>query len=165
MINSQRQSDINRWGMILHLSLLLSFFITFAGVLLTLTIQQREVNLFRKDEARAIILLISTSFACSNVGGLLPIVLWQIKRRKFPAIDAHGKNICNWVMSTMFWTISAPVLTSYLVVFFGSVNPMLNILVMLLSAISILSILFPIIAAVKAKNGKPWRYPLSRFSF
>jgi len=66
-----------------------------------------------------------------------------------PALDAHGKNATNWIISSFI----------YMVVSF----PLMFVLVGFLTAsiVWILMIVFPIIAAIKANNGELWEYPLT----
>jgi uncharacterized Tic20 family protein len=82
-------------------------------------------------------------------GLVVPIVLWQIKKNELPGVDAHGRNVANWILSELIYAVVS-VLLCFVVV--G---------VPLLIALGILSIVFPIIGGVKAAGGEAWRYPLS----
>ncbi len=33
-------------------------------------------------------------------GIVVPIILWQIKKDEMPALDAHGKMVVNWIISS-----------------------------------------------------------------
>ena len=82
-------------------------------------------------------------------GWLVPLILWLIKKDESPAIDAHGKAILNWIISEVIYLFVAAVLTLVVVgVFLGPV-------------IVILGLIFPIIGALKAKDGELWPYPMS----
>jgi uncharacterized protein len=128
MNNSQRERDINRWGMILHLSQLSSFLVPLAGL-------------------------------------VLPIIIWQIKRSELPEIDAHGKIVCNWIISTLIYGIAIFLVSFGLVALFiqvqGGAVFGAAILGLLMISASVVYILFPIIAAIKASNGELWNYPFS----
>ena len=83
------------------------------------------------------------------VGIILPIVLWQTQKDKMPALDAHGKEVVNWMISE----------TTYMIV--SIVLIFLIIGIFLLPVVALVGIIFPIIGAVKANNGELWHYPLS----
>ena len=82
-------------------------------------------------------------------GIIVPIVLWQSKKTEIPAIDAHGKMIINWFLSALIYLAASLVLTIILIGILGFI------------AVGIMSIVFPIIGAIKANNGELWEYPLT----
>jgi len=82
------------------------------------------------------------------VGIVLPIVLWQTQKEKIPALDAHGKMIVNWMISSTIYAVVSIVLCLVLVGFF------------MLIALALVGIIFPIIGGIKANNGELWQYPL-----
>ena len=83
------------------------------------------------------------------VGIVAPILIWQIKKDDLPVIDLHGKNAVNWIISASIYGIIAGLLT------FAVVG------VFLLPIVAICTIVFPLIAGVKANNGVVWKYPLT----
>jgi len=83
-------------------------------------------------------------------GGIIaPVVMWQMKKDEMPAIDAHGKMIVNWMISSVIYTIVS--------------IPLMFVLIGFLTffAVVVMSIVFPIIGAMKANNGELWEYPLT----
>lgn len=82
-------------------------------------------------------------------GVIAPIVIWQIKKEEMPALDAHGKMVANWIISSLIYGLVSLVLTVILVGILG------------LIALVVMGIVFPIIGAVKANNGEFWEYPLT----
>jgi len=84
-------------------------------------------------------------------GIIAPIVIWQVNKEKMPALDAHGKMVANWIISSIiYWFVSVILLF----VFFIGLIPMLGLL--------IAGVAFPIIGALKANNnGELWEYPLT----
>ncbi|MDQ3324071.1 MAG: DUF4870 domain-containing protein [Acidobacteriota bacterium] len=89
------------------------------------------------------------NFILPPAGLVVPIVLWQVKKDKMPALDAHGKMVTNWIISSViYWAISF-VLMFVLVGFAGFI------------ILGIVGIVFPIIGAIKANNGEFWEYPLT----
>jgi uncharacterized protein len=84
------------------------------------------------------------------LGGLIaPIIIWQLKKKDLPSIDAHGKVVVNWILSALIYTIISIVLVFVLI---G---------ILLLMILGVLAVAFPIIGAIKAGNGELWKYPLS----
>lgn len=84
-----------------------------------------------------------------GAGFVLPIILWQVKKDELPAIDAHGKVVVNWLISALIYGAVCGLLTFVLIGL-----PLLGIL-------GLLSLIFPIIGAIKANEGVLWTYPLS----
>jgi uncharacterized Tic20 family protein len=88
-------------------------------------------------------------FLIPLAGLVAPIVIWQMKKDELPLLDAHGRNAMNWIISeVIYWTIS------FVLAFVLIGMPMLGIL-------GLLSIIFPVVAAVKANNGVVWKYPMA----
>lgn len=82
-------------------------------------------------------------------GIVLPIVLWQTQKEKMPSLDPHGKMVVNWMISCIIYAVVSVILVFLLV---G---------IVLLLALGVIAIVFPIIGAVKANNGELWKYPLA----
>jgi uncharacterized protein len=83
------------------------------------------------------------------IGLAAPIIIWQMKKDELPGIDEHGKNAMNWIVS--------------LVIYFaiGFALSLLLIGIPILVLLAALSVIFPIIAGVKANNGQIWKYPMA----
>lgn len=86
-----------------------------------------------------------------TAGIIVPIVIWQVNKDKMPALDAHGKMVANWIISSLiYWFVSVILIF----VFFIGFIPMIGL--------AIAGIAFPIIGALKANNnGELWEYPLT----
>ncbi len=82
-------------------------------------------------------------------GIIVPIILWQIKKKDSAIIDRHGKIVINWLLTEIILLIIAAPLCFILIGF------------PLLFLISAAAIIFPIIGAIKAGNGEIWPYPCS----
>ena len=82
-------------------------------------------------------------------GVVVPIVIWQMKKDETPALDAHGKMVVNWLISSLIYWFVSGVLAIVLIGFLGML------------ALVIMGIVFPIIGGVKANNGELWEYPLT----
>lgn len=83
------------------------------------------------------------------LGVIVPILIWQLKKGSLPGLDAHGRIVMNWLLSTFIYGVISILL---IVVVVGV--PMLIVL-------GLLGVVFPIIGAIKASDGVVWRYPLS----
>lgn len=82
-------------------------------------------------------------------GLILPIVMWMTEKEKSRRIDIHGRIVVNWIISSVIYGILFLILA-----FFFIGIPLLIIL-------GLLYIIYPIIGAIKAGDGKTWRYPLT----
>ncbi|HIJ66115.1 MAG TPA: DUF4870 domain-containing protein [Candidatus Hydrogenedentes bacterium] len=82
-------------------------------------------------------------------GLVAPIIIWQLKKEEFPEIDAHGKVVVNWIISSIIYAVVFGILT---IVLIG---------IPLLLLLAVLSVMWPIIGGIKANDGQLWKYPLS----
>lgn len=85
-------------------------------------------------------------------GLVLPIVMWATNKDQSKIVDLHGKNILNWIISSIIYLVISTILVFLLI---G---------IPLLFAIAICTLIFSIVGAVKANSGELYKYPLS-FSF
>ena len=84
------------------------------------------------------------------LGIIAPIVIWQLQKDKMPGLDAHGKMVTNWLISSLiYWIVSCLLLFVFLL----GLIPMLGLM--------IAGIVFPIVGGIKANNGEFWEYPLT----
>jgi len=88
-------------------------------------------------------------FVLPGAGLILPIIMWAVNKDLHEDIDKHGKVIVNWILSALIYSVICGILT---VVVVGVVG---------LIAIALCGLIFPIVGAVNANNGKLWPYPLS----
>lgn len=82
-------------------------------------------------------------------GLIAPIIIWQVKKTELPSIDEHGKIVANWIISAIIYGVVGFVLTFVLI---GT---------LVLFALLVVTIVFPIIGGIKANNGEVWKYPLT----
>lgn len=84
---------------------------------------------------------------------ILPLILWLTQKEKVYQMDDHGKRIVNFQISLIiYFIICIP-----MILFFGL--GLLGFVVL-----GIISVIFPIINAIKTSNGELPSYPLS-FNF
>ena len=81
---------------------------------------------------------------------ILPLILWITQKEKIYAMDAHGKQILNFQLSLIVYAI----ICVPLILLLG-----LGLLGFI--ALGIVSIIFPIINAIRANKGEATKYPLS----
>lgn len=76
-----------------------------------------------------------------------PVLIWQIKKHEMPAVVEHAKEVLNFQISCIIYLLVAALLI-FVVIGFP-----------LMFAIAVFNLVCVIIAALKANDGKPWRYP------
>lgn len=89
------------------------------------------------------------SFITGFGGFIVPLVIWLTQKDKVEHMDEQGKKILNFQL-TMF--LAALVAIPLMFILIGFV---------ILAGVGLLTLIFPIINAVKANNGEPTDYPLS----
>ncbi|MCF8297874.1 MAG: DUF4870 domain-containing protein [Saprospiraceae bacterium] len=82
-------------------------------------------------------------------GLVMPIVMWATNKDQSDVVDAHGKNILNWIISSVIYAI------------IGGITFFFVVGIFILIALGICSLIFTIIGAVKANNGEIYTYPLA----
>lgn len=78
---------------------------------------------------------------------IVPLILWQIKKDEDIYIDQHGKEVINWQISLLLYSIISLILSLF---FIG---------LLFLIILAFVYVVFAIIGAVKAKDGELLRYP------
>ncbi len=78
-----------------------------------------------------------------------PLVVWLVKREDHPFVEMHAREALNFNLSVLLYFIVGVVLAFVLIGF------------LLLAALGVIWLVFTIIAAVRASNGEPYRYPLT----
>ncbi len=83
------------------------------------------------------------------LGNILgPLVIWLIKKDEFPLVADQGKEALNFQISMTIYYIVAAIL---IIVLIG---------ILLLIGLALFSLIFTIIAMVKANEGTAYRYPM-----
>lgn len=84
-----------------------------------------------------------------GAGFIAPILIWMLKKEEYPELDVHGKNAINWLISHLIYGVVCAVLVLF------------AIGIPLIIALGIVSIVFPIMAGLKAQKGEVWTYPIT----
>ena len=107
-----------------------------------------DIKFDEKEWASFIHLSLFLGYLIPLAGLIVPIVLWQSKKDS-PFVDHHGRSATNWIITQIIlWIV------------FGLLCLVL-IGIPLLAILGVLSIIFPIIGALRAREHKTWSYPLS----
>lgn len=80
---------------------------------------------------------------------IVPILIWQDKKYEFPELDDHGKEVLNFNISIMIYTLIASIL---IIVVIG---------IILLMVIGVAAFVLILIGTIKAGDGVLYRYPLT----
>ncbi|MCL2624175.1 MAG: DUF4870 domain-containing protein [Planctomycetaceae bacterium] len=91
--------------------------------------------------------------AVPGAGFILPIVMWAVNKDESPVIDQHGKNIFNFMINMFIYAMVSLILIFAIVGIFTFIATVIAVIVC------------PIVAAVKANDGKYWPYPLCIWFF
>ncbi|KAA6342468.1 hypothetical protein EZS27_009798 [termite gut metagenome] len=120
--------------------------------------------------------LMNLALVITQIGWIVSIVLWAVGKDKSEFVKIQGKNILNWIIS---WIIYSLILLFFGIgrfftfLFsgmhtnhfgFGSFPGSFEGFFMLAPiaiAIAIFLVICPIIGALKGFNGETWRYPLA----
>lgn len=84
-----------------------------------------------------------------GVSLLGPLIIWLIKRDEDPFVEVNAREATNFQISVLIYGI----VSAFLI--------LLLIGIPMLIAVAILAFVAPIVAAVKAADGKEFRYPLT----
>lgn len=85
-----------------------------------------------------------------------PLVVWQIKKREIPSVEVHGKAAMNFQITALIAMLvggAAAFVLSFVCVGF--------LLIPVVIAIALCALVFPIIAGIKANDGRDYQYPYS----
>ena len=111
-----------------------------------------DARIWGMDERGFLPLLHLSQFASYIVplaGLILPLAMWLSGRDRSRQVDAHGRAVLNWTISALIYAFVSAALCFVII---G---------IPLFIALALFCIVFPIIGAVRAGEGRLWRYPLS----
>ena len=89
------------------------------------------------------------SFVVPIAGLVLPVVMWSTNKDQSEQVNEHGKSILNWIISSLIYYVASTILMFLLIGF------------VTIFAVAICSIIFTIMGAIKANDGKMYNYPLT----
>ncbi|MCL2744534.1 MAG: DUF4870 domain-containing protein [Planctomycetaceae bacterium] len=114
-------------------------------------------------------------FVIPVFGIVTPVVLWQINKDRNKQVDMHGRAIANWLLSVLIYylagglliTVVAGITALVFAVFmteflFIAAIKLIIVIAAIFTFIMLLAfvVLFPVIGAIKARDGILWKYPL-----
>lgn len=89
-----------------------------------------------------------------------PLIVWQMKRTEFLAVDQHGKEALNFQLSVLIYLLAGGMVAFFSVLICVGWL-LLPVLIPALCLIPIVSLIFTIIAGIKGGDGVLYRYPLT----
>jgi uncharacterized Tic20 family protein len=94
-------------------------------------------------------------------GNLLgPLIIWQMKRVEFPALNDHGKEALNFQLSVLIYMMGGGVLSFILAITcIGAI--LIPLVVLALIVVHLGALALSIVAGVKGGEGVLYRYPLT----
>lgn len=117
----------------------------------TIEHESRNTNLSpdERDWGMFCHLAVFTGFLIPLGNVIGPLVIWLMKKEKYPFVAYHGKEVLNFQLSVLIALLVSWVLVFVLIGF------------LLLPAVIITALVLTIIGIVKAGNGEYYRYPFS----
>ena len=82
-----------------------------------------------------------------GLGLIVPIVMWASTKDQSELVSQHGNRMMNWLLSSLIYGLISGILCIFLI---G---------IPMLLALIVMDIVFPILAGLKANNGRLWSYP------
>ncbi|EAP86873.1 MULTISPECIES: DUF4870 domain-containing protein [Croceibacter] len=106
----------------------------------------------REDKSLLVITHLSQLLTyITGIGGLIvPLIIWAFKKDEVFALDQQGKDIVNFQISIIIYSI----ICIPLILLFG-----LGILGLI--GIGLIALIFPILNAIRVSNGEEVKYPLT----
>jgi hypothetical protein len=98
------------------------------------------------------------AFTGIPMGHLLgPLVLWLIKKEEFPFVDQEGKEAVNFQITSTIIGIFVLVISIPM----AMTGIGLCLVIPLVIALSVVWIVFVVLAAMESNKGRPYRYPIN----
>mgnify|MGYP001024989056 CR=1 FL=1 len=89
-------------------------------------------------------------YTCIPLANIIaPLIIWQVKKDDMPFASDQGKECLNFQISMLIYVIISAIL---IIILIG---------VAFLVILYVMNIILTIIAAIKANEGVPYRYPLT----
>lgn len=119
-----------------------------------------------RDDRQYAMLLHLSALAGFLFGGLLflgPLIMWLIRKDQSPFVDRHGRAAVDFHISLLIYGLAATLLLVVVAVATLGLGILLLIPAIIVGAllVLVLTIVFPILAALKANDGLEYRYPLA----
>ena len=84
------------------------------------------------------------------LGGIVvPLIIWMVKRDEDPFIDYHGREVLNFQISIAIYTVIAIILCFVVIGF------------LILPLLFLMDLILTIVAAIRARDGETYRYPMT----
>lgn len=96
-------------------------------------------------------------------GFIGPLIMWLVRKDQSPFIDAHGREAVNLQISLVLYAVGGFIVYVLLAIVTLGIGALLLLPFVIVGIIALvaLGIVLPIIAAVKANGGQPYRFPMT----
>ncbi len=90
---------------------------------------------------------------------IIPIVMWQAKKKESPFLDDHGREAVNFQISLIIWSIALPIIAALV----GLITCGVGLVLLIPAAILpyIVGVVGMIQASMAANRGEFYRYPMT----
>tara|TARA_B100000029_G_scaffold230683_1_gene228204 strand:- start:364 stop:867 length:504 start_codon:yes stop_codon:yes gene_type:complete len=97
--------------------------------------------------------LLHLLYIIPGLGWIASFIIWQLKKGESDFVDRNGKNLVNWYLSAVIYFVVCFLIASIKI---GSlhIGPAFAVFVILPC-----NVILPIIASLKANQGRAWKYP------
>ena len=102
-----------------------------------------------EEKTWCMLMHLSQLLTYTGIGVVAPIVMWAVSKDDSRAANRHGMVILNWYISCLIYGVVSGLLCF---IFIGIPMGL---------ALAALTVIFPIIGAMKSNEGTLWNYPLS----
>ncbi|MBB4071994.1 DUF4870 domain-containing protein [Leucobacter sp. OH2974_COT-288] len=91
------------------------------------------------------------------------LVIYLMKKDESWFVREHSSGSLNFALNMLVWQLIGGLLVVLGIIFLVLVVPLVFLIVggLILLASYLMSIIFPVMAAIAANNGKPYKYPLT----
>lgn len=92
-------------------------------------------------------------------GFIGPLVVWLLKRNEDPFAAGEAREALNFHLSLLIYTVA--LFVALLLAFFDATISIFVLIGLAFAFMAVGSLVFPIVAAVRASGGERYRYPLT----
>ena len=103
--------------------------------------------------------LVGLVFPLGNVIG--PLIVWLVKKDEMPMVNEHGKESLNFQFTVVIAVIAIGIVETVFLVFTLIRYMLASLCCLAASLVGIYAIVMVIMAAIKAKEGVSYRYPIA----
>lgn len=101
--------------------------------------------------------LMNILFIVPSLGWIISLVFWVIGKDKSEYVNVRGKDMLNWMISLVIYSVAVIIVGSIISVLI----PVVGVIIFFIlgGVLGIYALACPIIGGIKGFNGEDWRYP------